>query len=130
MKKIILYYWKLILLKIWYKLNFNKGNVHLSFKEARQKKIPFKKNQIFIRPNFSDFSRIVELHKSIYFSDNYLNDRLIKKSPKVLLDLGANIGSSTLSIIDEYKFINKVIGIEAEFDNFKVLEKKLQIMGR
>lgn len=130
MKKKIIYYLQLLLLKIWYKFNFSKGNVHLSFKEARLKKIPFKKNQIFIRPNFSDFLRIVELHKSIYFTNNYLNDRLIKKSPTVLLDLGANIGTSTLSMIDEYKFIKKVIGIEAEIDNFKVLEKNYQLWSK
>ena len=40
-----------------------------------------------------------------------------------MIDIGANIGLASLSLLDEFPSIRKVIAIEAEIENFKILEK-------
>ena len=41
--------------------------------------------------------------------------------PTILIDIGANIGLSSLSLVEEFASIKKVIAIEAEEENFGVL---------
>ena len=122
MNNTILHYLKKIYLKIWSKLNSYKGNVHLDSESSILKKIPFSAEKIYMRPTKSDCGRIVEFNNSIYFQNNFLDQKLKEKSPSVLIDLGANIGTASLSIIKEFKSIKKVIGVEAEQFNYKILK--------
>jgi FkbM family methyltransferase len=123
----ISYYFKKIYLKIWYKFNSSQGNVHLDFKSSILKKIPFTDEKIYLRPTNSDCARLVEFNNAIYFQKNFFHEKLKKESPSILIDLGANIGTSSLSIIKEFKSIKKVIGVEAERFNYEILENNYRL---
>lgn len=83
-----------------------------------------------MRRTLSDTVRVVEYSQNIYFDNSYLHDQLKKAKPSVLVDLGANIGLSTLSLIEEFTTINKVIAIEAEIENFKLLKKNFKFWSQ
>ncbi|MDC0969278.1 hypothetical protein OAS37_02295 [Alphaproteobacteria bacterium] len=80
--------------------------------------------KFYVRCHYSDISRVNELYSGV----NRLKDILLKfkvnVEPTALIDFGSNIGTSVISILSEYNLIRSVICFEANFDNFKILEKK------
>lgn len=56
-----------------------------------------------------------------------MHDALVNSSPSVLIDVGANIGLSTLSLIEAFPSIKKVIAIEAEKENYMMLERNFHL---
>jgi FkbM family methyltransferase len=114
-------------MRYWRKANARAGNVHLGGDAARLASIPFTGQQAFLRPSASDVDRAQEFQHSIYFSETYLHQAIKHLQPKVLLDIGANIGLSSLSLLKEFPSIKKVIGIEAEAKNFEVLEMNYRL---
>ena len=65
---------------------------------------------------------MTEFTSNIYYKQNYLHHLIKEAEPTVLIDIGANIGLSTLSFLTEFPSIKKVIAIEAEEKNFSVLD--------
>jgi len=124
-KKLLILYSKYVYLKIWQKI---KGypNLHLPSSKAKISKIPFYEYKVYIRPSASDLERISEFSENVYLSESYLYSATVKSNPTVLLDLGANIGLSTLSLLIKFPSITKVIGIEAEKENFGVLKQNYE----
>lgn len=114
-------------LKIWRKRNMHQGNVHLSVDDATLQKIPFTEHSAMLRPTFSDVARVQEYLSNLYYHDNYLHKLLKEQKPTVLIDIGANIGLATLSLLNEFKFITKVVAIEAEDKNFSVLNANFNL---
>jgi len=106
---------------MWQRRNSRSGNVHLGMETMSLKKIPFSSDSVFIRPTISDVVRVAEFNEGIYFENSYLHKKLLDFSPTVLIDIGANIGLSSLCILNKINSINKVIGIEAEKLNYDVL---------
>ena len=101
-------------------------NIHMPPGSATLEKIPFTGHSIFVRPSMSDMARVNELVRGIYFRDSYLHQELKRRQPSTLLDVGANIGSSSLSLVCEFPTIKKVYGIEAEEYNYGVLKKNYE----
>ena len=118
---------KEIYLKIWKEHNSKSGNIHLSLDEAMLKKIPFFEDKVWLRPTKSDVERVREFSSNIYFKKSYLHDNLIKERPAVLIDIGGNIGLSSLSLVKEFKSIYKVISIEAEQKNYGLLQANFKL---
>lgn len=118
---------KKIYLKIWIKTNSKAGNVHLSIDQAALKKIPFHNSKVWLRPTASDVGRVSEFTSNIYFKNSYIHEILKKTKPTVLIDVGGNIGLSSLSLINEFTSIKKVISIEAEEQNFGVLSANFEL---
>ena len=116
-------FFKNTVIYIWIKLNSYKGNIHLKSDKAVLKKVPFIQTKIWLRPTISDTVRVIEYLSRDYFLKSYLHDALKNKKPSTLIDIGANIGLASLSLLDEFPSIRKVIAIEAEIENFKILEK-------
>lgn len=111
----------------WKNDNSKAGNEHLSFDEAQCKAIPFREDEAWLRPTFSDTARVQEYLNNIYFRKNWLHDVLLQVKPTLLIDVGANIGLSSLSLSKEFSSLKKVIAIEAETKNFSVLEKNFEL---
>jgi len=111
----------------WKNENSKAGNAHLSIDEAQCKVIPFREDAVWLRPTFSDTARVQEYLNNIYFSKNWLHDVLLKLKPTLLIDVGANIGLSSLSLSKEFRSLKKVIAIEAEAKNFSMLEKNFDL---
>ena len=116
-----------IYLHIWRRNNSAKGNVHLDSSFAKIKKIPFSAKKLWMRPSNSDVSRVNEYLSKIYFNKSYLHEALKESKPTILIDLGANIGLSTLATIEEFPSIKKVIAVEAEKQNYNVLEQNFRL---
>jgi FkbM family methyltransferase len=96
-------------------------NVHLN---STTSKIYFLENgiSVFLRPSFSDWVRLREYLSSIYVPDNQLTVAVKNLKPELLVDVGANIGFSSLSLIESFPSVQQVVGIEAEKENFEVLK--------
>ena len=120
---------KKLYMRIWNSLN-SYPNVHLTSESLVLKNIPFSKNKVYIRPSRSDISRIYEYINGIYFKNSFLHMSVIKVQPKILLDIGANIGLSSLSLLSEFKSIKKIIGIEAEISNWEVLKRNYELWSK
>lgn len=105
----------------------NYPNVHLGADEVRTLKLPFCKNNVVIRKSRSDVARVCEYINEIYTSGSYLNSVVIESKPTKLVDIGANIGLSTLNLIQKFPSITEVIAVEAEAKNFAILEKNFAI---
>ena len=118
---------KQIYLRNWKVKNSKSGNIHLSIDQAVLKKIPFHKDKVWLRPTTSDVARVWEFSSNIYFRKSYLHDSLKKKSPTVLIDIGGNIGLSSLSLVNEFTSIKKVISIEAEEQNYGLLHANFKL---
>jgi FkbM family methyltransferase len=114
-------------LNVWRRFNSRAGNVHLDKHAARLKKVPFTNVKVFLRPTESDVARVSEFLGSIYFNDSYLHAALKQTAPQVLIDIGANIGLSSLSLLREFPSIRKVIGVEAEQKNFEILKQNYEL---
>ncbi len=91
---------------VWEKKHSKKGNIHMPAKTAAIKKIPFRQEKVWLRPTMSDFSRVREFINEIYFEDCYLHSSLKAMKPNTLIDIGANIGLSSLSLMKEFEFKN------------------------
>lgn len=102
-------------------------NVHLGLEHSRKLTLPFCGNTIVIRRSKSDVSRVCEYINEIYTPAGYLHNSLLKSRPTVLVDVGANIGLSTLALLQKFPSIVSVVGIEAEPKNFGVLEQNFLI---
>ena len=111
----------------WKNENSTAGNTHLSFDKAKCKSIPFRDDKVWLRPTFSDTARVQEYLNDIYFRKNWLHDVLLKLKPTLLIDVGANIGLSSLSLIKEFSSLKKVIAIEAESKNFGLLKANFDL---
>ena len=114
-------------IKIWTKHNSQSGNVHLSIDNATCKKIPFHDKKAWLRPTTSDVARVHEFLANLYFKNSYLHERLIAENPTTLIDIGANIGLASLSLIEEFSSIRKVIAIESDDQNFSVLNANFKL---
>ena len=121
---------KRIFLMYWRKKNSYLGNIHSNIDSASIVKIPFSSEKAFLRPTKSDVARVSEFINGIYFTKSYLHDSLLQSKPKVLIDIGANIGLSSLSLIKEIPTITKVIAIEAENNNFEILSNNFKIWSK
>ena len=113
--------------RFWSRRNATEGNVHLGADSAHLKKIPFTKDRAFLRPSTSDVGRVGEYTAGIYYSKNYLHAALLDAQPSVLIDIGANIGLSSLSLVKEFRSIKNVVAIEAEEENYDVLRKNFAL---
>ena len=122
MIRIVLIILKKIYLRLWFKINSKKGNIHLDSGTAILKKIPFTKYTCYLRPTISDSSRVSEFVNGIYTSKNYLHQKLQELKPNILIDIGGNIGLASLNLVSEFSSLKEVIGIEAEKFNFNMLK--------
>ena len=114
-------------LAFWKKQNSLQGNIHLSVDDAECKKIPFREKKVWLRPTFSNVSRVHEFLVNEYFRESYLHQRLIAEMPTTLVDIGANIGFASLSLGSAFPSIKKVIAVEADVQNFSVLEANFKL---
>lgn len=117
-------------LRTWRKYIANKGNVHLGADTSSLKRIPFSSDQVYMRRTISDFGRVSEYLSNTYFRNSYLHNALKKSEPTAMIDVGANIGLSALSLTKEFTTIEEVIGIEAELQNFHILKKNFQLWSK
>lgn len=120
-----------VYLKIWFKLHNTNGNVHLSSMEKKEIKIPFYNLKIFTRKTTNDLTRILEFYDSRQYSSNsYLHQKLLEINLTTLIDIGANIGTSSLKIVDQFKSIKNVIAIEANYENFNILHSNFKLWSK
>ena len=118
--------YKNLFFRLWASIHDTHGNLHLSAETARRLTFPLSSGVGFIRPCTSDVARVGELVGGIYHENSYLNERLRCLRPTVLVDVGANIGLSTLSFLQRFPSLSTVVGIEAEHQNFGVLQKNYE----
>ena len=112
-----------------YKFLFSFPNIHGESSSARKKVI--KNVPLYLRKTYSDQARLREMRKNIYSGNITLLNRLnTEVKPTILLDFGANIGLSTLSLINQIPSIRTSISVEGEKENFGVLEKNCQEWGK
>jgi len=102
------------------------ANHHLSAETAEIVNIS-KKSQAYLRPSFSDKARVAEYNQEIYLPECTLTDALKAYKPNVLVDIGANIGLSSLALAESIPTLKKVIGVEAEQENFRVLRQNYNL---
>ena len=50
-----------------------------------------------------------------------------KFKPTTLIDIGANIGLSSLNLIGKFSSLKHIIAIEAEKENFSILENNFRL---
>ena len=75
----------------------------------------------YLRPSFSDFARLQEYRSAIYVPENHLTDAVRRLRPRYLVDVGANIGLSTVSLIKNFPTLEQIAGVEAEHENYQTL---------
>ncbi|MDA0754189.1 MAG: FkbM family methyltransferase [Candidatus Marinimicrobia bacterium] len=85
------------------------------------------KRDIYLRKIPSDMSRMNEINIGVNRIGKYTKTFPLTKSPNVLIDLGANIGSASLAIYNDFPHLELVIGIEADRNNFNVLKKNFRL---
>ncbi|MCB2050998.1 MAG: FkbM family methyltransferase [Novosphingobium sp.] len=105
-------------------LNF--PNEHLPGSSATLVQVDEISLEAYLRPSFSDRCRLQEYKKGIYFSKCYLHERLKATQPKTIIDVGANIGLSSLSLLQEFPSVTKIVAVEAEAENFEVLSRNFE----
>lgn len=81
----------------------------------------------FLRPSFSDWARLREYQSSIYVPNNQLTMAVQRLNPSLLVDIGANIGLSSLSLLKTFHSLDQIIGVEAEKENFEVLKLNYEL---
>ena len=114
---------------LWRRKNSKYGNIHMGLESAKCIKIPKRTTKVYVRQTTSDMARIFEYLSGIYFRDSYLHEKLKSEKPTVLIDLGANIGLSSLALAEEFQSIKNVIAIEAEEKNFEILKSNFELWG-
>ena len=103
-------------------------NIHIQSKGAVLKKVL--RVPVYIRKSYSDLVRVKEVEAGIYNGDNvFLKILNTNIKPTVLFDFGANIGLSSLSMINSIHSIDTVILVEAEEQNFQVMKKNCLLWG-
>lgn len=108
--------------------NFGKSlNDHLPANTAKKVKPYGFDFHMYLRPCLSDVLRVKELRDDIYLPTGYLLDSIEAMNSLVLIDIGANIGTSTLSLITRLPNIYNVYAIEAESENYKMLSKNFNL---
>lgn len=122
-KKILIFLYQFFK-NFFYQIN-KKPNLHLPGESARVIKISGCK--IYVRPSFSDQARIREFRQNIYLGNTQKLLQIQKIKPELLLDFGANIGTSSLSITQQIDSVNHVIGVEADKFNYEVLAKNYRL---
>ena len=70
--------------------------------------------------------RVAE-YTSVFTLKNLIFTTSSRRGPTVLIDIGGNIGLSSLSIVNEFNI--RVIAIEAEDKNTRLVERKLQTLA-
>lgn len=124
-------FYRSIYLKFWFKFHNTSGNVHLSSEKKMKIKIPFYDLEIFSRKTTNDLTRILEFQDSRqYSSSSYLHKKILDINLTTLIDIGANIGTSSLKIVDQFKSIKKVIAIEANYENFNILQSNFKLWSK
>lgn len=108
---------------------FRYPNVHTGKNNSRILNLPFCRNKVIIRRTRSDISRVCEYINEIYTADGYLSVGVQSAKPTVLIDIGSNIGLSSLSLIQKFPSIKTVVGIEAESLNFEILKENFKLWG-
>ena len=111
----------------WKKQNSLLGNIHLSVDDAECKKIPFREKKVWLRPTSSDVARVHEYLSNPYVRESYLHQGLVAEMPTTLVDIGANIGLASLSLVSAFPSVKKVIAVEADVQNFSVLEANFKL---
>lgn len=76
------------------------------------------KYPIFLRVPSSD----VDTYEQVFVREDYKFD--IKKTPKIILDAGANVGLASIYFANKYPHA-KIIALEPEADNYEVLKKNI-----
>lgn len=84
----------------------------------------------YLRPSFSDWARLQEYRSSIYVPNNKFTSAVQNLKPNFLLDIGANIGLSSLSLLSSFRSVHQVVGIEAEKENFEVLKMNYEYWSK
>lgn len=105
----------------------NYPNTHMPASEGVLETLPDEISKAFVRPSYSDRARVEEFVKSIYVTDCYLHERLKAGKPRTIVDVGANIGLSALSLLNEFPTVCHVIGIEAEAENAAMLKRNFDL---
>lgn len=106
---------------------FRYPNQHLSAETARIKRIPFSSRRVFLRPSASDQARLQEYLAHIYFGSGYLHEKILGLANVTLIDLGGNIGMASLRLVEEFPGIRSVLSVEAEYENFLMLQKNFEL---
>ena len=75
----------------------------------------------YLRPSFSDFARKSEFELNIYAPSNPFTQKVKDICPNVLIDIGSNIGLSSLSLSKTFPSLKTIVGVEAEKENFEIL---------
>ena len=117
--KLFIFYFKLL---SKYRKKYPSKNIHI-----KKKSFPFFYIYFYLRNISSDYTRVIEYLENIYIRKSYLYKRITKLESVTLIDVGSNIGLSILSFLNYFSKIDFVIGIEAEKENFKILEKNLNL---
>ena len=102
-------------------------NQHLSAETARIRKIPFSSRRVYLRPSASDQARLQEYLAHIYFGSGYLHEKILELTNVTLVDLGGNIGMASLRLVEEFPGIRSVLAVEAEYENFLMLQKNFEL---
>lgn len=97
-------------------------NIHLPASEAKIVQIQ-DGCRAYLRPSFSDTARFHEYANSLYVPDNALTKQVQRIMPNAIIDIGANIGLSSLSLAKAFPSTKVIVGVEAEKQNFLMLEK-------
>jgi FkbM family methyltransferase len=96
-------------------------NVHISAKDA--KLVPVGNGvKAYLRSTFSDRARLHEFKTRIYTEESYLFDKAVKYQPDSIVDVGANIGLSTLALLQSFPSVKFVVGVEADKLNYEMLK--------
>lgn len=103
----------------------NSINKHLPASSSRLTKIVNSDIYAYLRPSFSDLVRIDEYNKSIYIPQNHLTDKIKEMNPVAIFDIGGNIGLSTLALSQAFPNCNKIVSVEAEYQNHAMLTKNM-----
>jgi len=95
-------------------------NIHMAAKTSALTNLDGN-NSCYLRPSFSDWARKCEFKSNIYAPNNPLTQKVKNINPNVLIDIGSNIGLSSLSLSETFPSLRTIIGVEAEKENFEVL---------
>lgn len=96
-------------------------NVHMPAKSAKLRRVD-ERMWAYLRPSFSDSARIQEYLQAIYAPRNQFTSAVQQLKPRFLIDVGANVGLSTLALLREFPSLIHIAGIEAEHENYETLK--------
>ncbi len=114
----------------WKKSIRSSGNVHLPSSTAILSNLPYNNAQAYIRPSDSDIARVEEYGCKIYHETSYLHAAVVRSKPRAIIDFGANIGLSTLCLLQAFPTVKSVFAVEAEAENYGVLQKNFVLWNQ